>query len=128
MQLSSTGCGDSEPGQVNFLLRADLPGVSTAGLVAPTAVAVECGGPGVPTGPSLSPGDEPFVPATIVHVASDSQLVFGVDTSNVANDPMVTTYSLTLQGDELVGTAAYHADATCTDSWTVSATRGTGTN
>ena len=26
--------------------------------------------------------------------------------------------------DELVGTAAYHADATCTDSWTVTATRG----
>ena len=125
MQLSDAACGDAEPGQVNFLVRADLPGVATAGLVAATTVAVECGGPGQPTtGPTPNPSDEPFVPATTVHIASDNQLVFDVDTSTVATDPMVTTYSMTLQGDELVGTAAYHANATCTDSWTLTATRG----
>src|SRR5579884_1923432 len=90
MQLANAGCGDSEPGQVSFLVRADLPGVSTAGLVAPTAVAVECGGPGQPTtGPTANPSDEPFVPATTITIATDTQLVFGVDTSSVATDPMV---------------------------------------
>jgi hypothetical protein len=125
MQAStaSLACGDPEPLAVTFMLQADTPDVSTSGLVASTQVAVECGGgPGVPTSTPSTPND-PYVPVTKVVVANDQELVFQVDTSTDPTDPMVTTYSLTLHGDQLVGNAAYHANVGCTDTWQLTATQ-----
>jgi hypothetical protein len=123
MQLASASCGDAEPALVDFMMDVQAPSVSTAGLVQPTQVAVECGGPGQPSTPSQTPANAPFVPATSVLYATDAKIGFTVDTSSTPTDPMITTYLMALTGDTLTGTAAYHANASCTDSWTITATR-----